>query len=96
MKATVGREYRNKAGHRDRGGKINRGEGMMPRGSRHCIGKTGAGILTVRFTYRDQIRIFGAGYWRKGKKIKHEASRHHTAYQKMIRNLLDAYAVQHK
>jgi hypothetical protein len=28
------------------------------------------GILTVRFTYRSgSIRIFGAGYWRKGKKI---------------------------
>ncbi len=28
------------------------------------------GILTVRFTYRSgQIRIFGAGYWHKGKKI---------------------------
>jgi len=28
------------------------------------------GILTVRFTYRNgRIRIFGAGYWRKGKKI---------------------------
>ena len=28
------------------------------------------GILTVRFTYRQYgIRIFGAGYWRKGKKI---------------------------
>lgn len=28
------------------------------------------GILTVRFTYRQgRIRIFGAGYWRKGKKI---------------------------
>ncbi len=27
-------------------------------------------ILTVRFTYRSgSIRIFGAGYWRKGKKI---------------------------
>ena len=36
----------------------------------YCIGKAGDGILTVRFTYRDQIiRIFGAGYWRKGKKI---------------------------
>jgi len=35
-----------------------------------CIGKVGVGILTVRFTYRDnKIRIFGAGYWRKGKKI---------------------------
>lgn len=28
--------------------------------------------------------------------FKHEANRHHTAYQKMIRNLLDAYAVRHK
>jgi len=28
------------------------------------------GILTVRFTYRAGIiRIFGAGYWRKGKVI---------------------------
>ena len=28
------------------------------------------GILTVRFTYRNsRIRIIGAGYWRKGKKI---------------------------
>lgn len=28
------------------------------------------GILTVRFTYRGGIiRIFGAGYWRKGKRI---------------------------
>jgi uncharacterized DUF497 family protein len=33
-----------------------------------CIGKAGKGIITVRFTYRDgKIRIFGAGYWRKGK-----------------------------
>lgn len=28
--------------------------------------------------------------------FKNEANRHHTAYQKMIRNLLDAYAVRHK
>jgi len=34
-----------------------------------CFGKVDNGILTVRFTYRDNIiRIFGAGYWRKGKK----------------------------
>ncbi|MFA7706218.1 MAG: BrnT family toxin [Candidatus Omnitrophota bacterium] len=33
-----------------------------------CIGKVGKKIVTVRFTYRgDKIRIFGAGYWRKGK-----------------------------
>ena len=35
-----------------------------------CFGQVGAGILTVRFTYReDVIRIHGAGYWRKGKRI---------------------------
>ena len=27
--------------------------------------------------------------------FKAQAEQHHTAYQKMIRNLLDAYAVQH-
>ena len=35
-----------------------------------CFGRVGWGILTVRFTYRNGvIRIFGAGYWRKGKLI---------------------------
>ena len=35
-----------------------------------CIGQVNDGILTVRFTHRGQvIRIYGAGYWRKGKKI---------------------------
>jgi len=35
-----------------------------------CFGRVGAGILTVRFTHRSgAIRIFGAGYWRKGKAI---------------------------
>jgi uncharacterized protein len=35
-----------------------------------CIGKAQDRILTVRFTMRgSRIRIFGAGYWRKGKKI---------------------------
>lgn len=35
-----------------------------------CFGRVGDGILTVRFTYRPgAIRIFGAGYWRKGKVI---------------------------
>jgi uncharacterized DUF497 family protein len=33
-----------------------------------CIGNRGVGIATVRFTMRnDNIRIFGAGYWREGK-----------------------------
>ena len=35
-----------------------------------CFGQVGAGVLTVRFTYREEvIRIHGAGYWRKGKRI---------------------------
>ena len=36
----------------------------------YCMGRVGNGIMTVRFTYRDNlIRIYGAGYWRKGRKI---------------------------
>lgn len=43
-----------------------------------CFGRVGEGILTVRFTYRDgAIRIFGAGYWRKGKKIYEQKDRLH-------------------
>ena len=35
-----------------------------------CFGKVDGEIITVRFVYRNnKIRIFGAGYWRKGKKI---------------------------
>ena len=35
-----------------------------------CFGRVGEGVMTVRFTVRGStIRIFGAGYWRKGKKI---------------------------
>jgi hypothetical protein len=33
-----------------------------------CFGRIEAGVMTVRFTWRNgRIRIFGAGYWRKGK-----------------------------
>ena len=41
------------------------------REKRHCcFGRVADGILTVRFTYRDGvIRIFGAGYWRKGQQV---------------------------
>jgi uncharacterized DUF497 family protein len=36
----------------------------------YCFGWVGNGVLTVRFTWRNErIRIFGAGYWRKGKMI---------------------------
>ena len=39
----------------------------------YCIGRVGDGIITVRFTYRkDVIRIIGAGYWRKGKRVYEE------------------------
>ena len=35
-----------------------------------CFGKVKGGIMTVRYTVReDIIRIIGAGYWRKGKSI---------------------------
>ena len=34
-----------------------------------CFGKIEGRVLTVRFTYRKgNIRIFGAGYWREGRK----------------------------
>jgi uncharacterized DUF497 family protein len=36
----------------------------------YCFGWVEGGVLTVRFTYRGGvIRIFGAGYWRKGKRV---------------------------
>ena len=36
----------------------------------YCFGEVGGGVLTVRFTYRAEvIRIFGAGYWRRGKRL---------------------------
>ena len=38
-----------------------------------CIGKDRGKIVTVRFMYREgKIRIYGAGYWRKGKKYYEE------------------------
>ena len=36
----------------------------------YCIGRVENDILTLRFTYRGNvIRIYGAGYWRKGRKL---------------------------
>ena len=44
----------------------------------YCIGRVGDGIITVRFTHRAHlIRIFGAGYWRKGKQIYEEQNHIH-------------------
>ena len=40
----------------------------------YCFGKVEGMVMTVRFTYRNQtIRIFGAGYWRQGRKIYEKA-----------------------
>jgi uncharacterized DUF497 family protein len=42
----------------------------------YCIGRVDNGIMTVRFTFRSNvIRIFGAGYWRKGRKIYEEQNK---------------------
>jgi hypothetical protein len=36
----------------------------------YCMGRVGDAILTVRFTRRHgRVRIIGAGYWRKGRRI---------------------------
>jgi uncharacterized protein len=36
----------------------------------YCFGQVLDAVMTVRFTYRGHIiRIIGAGYWRRGKKI---------------------------
>ena len=36
----------------------------------YCFGVIKGGVLTVRFTFRNGVvRIFGAGYWRKGKVV---------------------------
>ena len=42
----------------------------------YCFGLVDGGVMTVRFTWRGGIiRIFGAGYWRKGKKIYEQQNR---------------------
>ena len=41
-----------------------------------CFGSVDGGVMTVRFTWRrGRIRIFGAGYWRKGKRIYEQQNR---------------------
>ena len=44
----------------------------------YCMGRVNDGIMTVRFTFRGNvIRILGAGYWRKGRKIYEEQNKIH-------------------
>jgi len=43
-----------------------------------CFGRVGEGIVTVRFTHRaGVIRIFGAGYWRRGKVVYEQQNQVH-------------------
>jgi hypothetical protein len=44
----------------------------------YCIGRIPGGILMVRFTVRrNMVRIIGAGYWRKGKKLYEKENQVH-------------------
>ena len=44
----------------------------------YCFGWVDGGVLTIRFTIRgDVIRIFGAGYWRKGRSIYERENKIH-------------------
>ena len=44
----------------------------------YCFGRVDRGVVTVRFTYRDGvIRVFGAGFWRKGKTIYERENKIH-------------------
>jgi uncharacterized DUF497 family protein len=44
----------------------------------YCLGRVAGGIMTVRFSYRNnKIRIIGAGFWRKGKKIYEKENKIH-------------------
>ena len=44
----------------------------------YCFAQVDSDIITVRFTYRNgKIRIFGAGYWRKGKMAYEEKNKIH-------------------
>ena len=43
-----------------------------------CFGAVDGGIVSVRFTWRGGvIRIFGAGYWRKGKAMYEQQNQLH-------------------
>ncbi len=43
-----------------------------------CYGKVDNNIVTVRFTWRNgKIRLFGAGYWREGRRMYYEKNKIH-------------------
>jgi uncharacterized DUF497 family protein len=43
-----------------------------------CLGMVDGEVLSVRFSFRrKRIRIFGAGYWRKGRKRYEEENKIH-------------------
>lgn len=45
----------------------------------YCIGKIDRGIVMVRFTHRaGHIRIFGAGFWRRGREIYEQTNKRKT------------------
>ena len=42
-----------------------------------CIGSINGRVVTVRFTFRGKaVRIFGAGFWRKGGKLYEKINPH--------------------
>jgi len=44
----------------------------------YCIGRIHEGIVMVRYTERgDRVRIFGAGFWRKGRRIYEKTYKEH-------------------
>lgn len=44
----------------------------------YCFGVVDGSVLTVRFTWRGQrVRIIGAGYWRKGKRLYEKGNQIH-------------------
>jgi len=44
----------------------------------YCFGALSRGVLTVCFTFRARVvRIYGAGYWRKGKQIYERTNQVH-------------------
>lgn len=53
----------------------------------YCFGEFGGGVLTVRFTFRSGvIRIFGAGYWTKGKSLYEQTNQIHRRTSRPVKD----------